>query len=205
MNYHIVQIYFSDETRAKCYDNPKVEHFYNSTLTPYFENSVICQVKGMIPQYDYFGVWSWKHREKVQGHKFTFEEMEKILPNVDVLAFQRFLRNGRIFSGEYEKTYERIFNEVMVRLNLKYRFPNRAGFIVMQNHFICKAHIYTEYIEKILEPAMQIIDSIPESNGHVEYRDKKMEIQAGYTYKPFLCEKLFTAFLNERDYICQQW
>ena len=205
MKYRIIQIFFNDETRKQCYDNPNIEPFYNSEVTPYFENSVICQVKALIPNYDYFGVWSWKHYQKVQGHKFTFPEMEKILPSVDVLAFQRFLRNGRIFSGDYEKTYEAIFNEVMIRLNLKYRFPGRAAFIVMQNHFICKSHIYSEYIERILEPAMKIIDSIPAASGYVEYRDNKAKIKEGYTYKPFLCEKLFSAFLNEREYICQQW
>ena len=94
----------------------------------------------------------------------------------------------------------------MGKLKMSYRFPGKAKFIVMQNHFICKSSIYIDYIKTVLEPAMSLLDEMPMASEVVEYRESRtMKIKDGYTYKPFICEKLFTAYLEEKNYNCKQW
>ena len=205
MNYKIHQIYYDTESFTNCYNHPNVELFYNSRASDFYENDVIIHLRPQMDYFAYFGVWSHRHRFKIQGQKFTFEEMEKRLAPknineaVDVLAFQRFLRNGRIFSGIWEKKYRDMFNLVMVKLGLSYRFPNKPKFIVMQNHFITRGWIYADYVDTVLKPATEIIREMPESLEKTNYKD------GSYNYRPFLCERLFSAYLEERNYNCQQW
>lgn len=198
MDYKIYQIYFDDESQDNCYLHPKVHWIKNENCTDFFENDIILKLRGQMPKYDYFGVWSHRHKYKIQGHKFTFEELENRL-TVDVLAFQRFLRNGRIFSGIWEQEYKKMFNYLMVRLGLSYRFPNKLKFIVMQNHFIARGEIYADYVDTVLNPAVELIKDMKESLQKVKYKD------GSYNYRPFLCEKLFSAYLHDHNYICEQW
>jgi hypothetical protein len=198
--YKIVQIYYDDDSLKNCYINQHVSLLYNPVPTKYYENSVILDSIEVIPKYDYFGVWSHKHRLKVHGKGFNFPEFEKRLENVDVFAFQRFLRNGRIFSGPQEREYGRLFNQLMEHLKMKYRFPVRLKFVVMQNHFICKSEILVKYISKVLGPSIRFMDSRAEYDQKVSYAGP-----GEYTYKPFICEKLFSAFLNENSFKCEHW
>lgn len=196
--YRIVQIYYDKESKANCYDHPNVEKYYNANSGEYFENTIMVSCLGLSKQYDYFGVWSHKHKHKVQGKGFSFEKMEERL--TDVLAFQRFLRNGRIFSGDQEKTYKELFNRLMEFLKIKYRFPNKPKFIVMQNHFIARSDIFRDYINTVLWPAMRFMDIENGYDQKVEYRGPGV-----YTYKPFICEKLFSAYLEDKKFDCQHW
>jgi len=71
----------------------------------------------------------------------------------------------------------------------------------MQNHFICRGFIFKDYVETVLKPGIKLIEEIPEAGQVIKYGGKAER----YTYKPFLCEKLFTAYLHEKKYTCEQW
>lgn len=197
--YRIVQIFYDDESLKNCYINKNVALYYNPIPSPYFENSIISEAIHIIPKYDYFGIWSHKHRVKIQGPPFNFDLFEKRL-NVDVLAFQRWLKHGRIFSGQQEQEYKKLFNELMEELNTKYRFPNTPKFVVMQNHFIARSEILADYIETILNPSIKYMDEHEEYNQEVNYQGP-----VKYTYKPFICEKLFSAYLQDKKFKCEHW
>jgi hypothetical protein len=198
--YKIVQIYYDDASLKNCYLNQHVTPLFNPAPTKYFENSVILDSLKEIPHYYYFGVWSHKHKSKVHGKPFNFTEFEKRFINTDVFAFQRLLTNGRIFSGQQEKDYGILFNNLMETLKLKYRFPIKPKFVVMQNHFICKSKILTEYISKVLAPAIEFMDVHNEYDRKVSYTGP-----VEYTFKPFICEKLFSAFINDKNLKCEHW
>jgi hypothetical protein len=200
-NYKIIQIYYDDKTVKNCYDHSSVSKFYNPEHTDFFENSIIADLASEAADYDFFAVWSHLHKYKIQGQKLDFNRLENLMSQFDLIAFQRMMRNGRIFSGVQQKKYSKIFNEIMERLGLKYRFPNRPKFIVMQNHFITKSKIFIDYVEKVLRPAMEIMDQMPEAAERVEYRGKAKY----YTFKPFLCEKLISAYIEERKFKMIHW
>lgn len=199
--YRIVQIFYDDNTLKQCYINSHVALYYNPIPSAYFENSIIVEAKHILKEYDYFGVWSWKHKSKIQGKGFDFNEFEKRFQQTDVFAFQRFLRNGRIFSGQQEQQYQRLFNNLMEELNIKYRFPNRPKFIVMQNHFIARKDVLSDYILTVLEPAINFMETDKAYDQVVNYRGSAKT----YTYKPFICEKLFSAYLSDKNLICEHW
>lgn len=198
MNYRIYQIYFDEQSEANCYLHPNVFLYNNKECSDYFENDVILKVRPTMTKFDYIGIWSHRHKQKIQGHGFTFAEMEKRL-TVDVLAFQRFLKNGRIFSGKWEREYKKMFNYLMVRIGLSYRFPNTPKFVVMQNHFITRGAIYADYVDTVLMPAIELMNGMSETLEKVNYKD------GSYNYRPFLCEKLFSAYLHDKNLICEQW
>lgn len=198
--YRVIQIYYDDKTFGNCYDHPCVEKYFNESLTDYFENSVICDYAERAREYDFFGVWSHKHKSKIQGRRFEFDILEKRLTKVDVIGFCRWMRNGRIFSGKREQKYKRMFNMIMEHLGMKYRFPHTPRFIVMQNHFIARGNIFYDYVDKVLRPAMELMNVIKDASEVISYRGP-----ATYTFKPFLCEKLFSAYLEERKFKCEQW
>ena len=200
-NYKILQIYYDGSTLKNCYDHPSVTKFYNPAHTDFFENSIIADLALEAADYDFFAVWSHLHKYKIQGHKMDFNRLEELMSSFDLIAFQRMMRNGRIFSGVQQKKYAAMFNEIMERLGLKYRFPNRPKFIVMQNHFISKSKIFIDYINEILRPAMQIMQEMPETAERVDYRGKA----AYYTFRPFLCEKLISAYLEEKNFKMIHW
>ncbi len=198
MDYRIYQIYYDDKSENNCYLHKNVHWIRNGNCTDFFENEVILRLRGQMPGFDYFGVWSHRHKFKVQGQAFTFQKLESRL-NVDVIAFQRFLSNGRIFSGQWEQEYKKMFNYLMIRLGLSYRFPNTPKFVVMQNHFITRGRIYADYVDTVLKPGIELIKDMKESLQKVKYKD------GSYNYRPFLCEKLFSAYLHDRNLKCEQW
>ena len=198
MDYRIYQIYYDDQSENNCYLHPCVQWIRNDNHTDFFENEIILQLRGQMRGYDYFGVWSHRHKFKVQGQVFTFEKLESRL-NVDVVAFQRLLHNGRIFSGQWEREYKKMFNYLMIRLGLSYRFPQVPKFVVMQNHFITRGRIYADYVDTVLKPAIELIKDMKESLEKVKYKD------GSYNYRPFLCEKLFSAYLHDKNLKCEQW
>ena len=68
-------------------------------------------------------------------------------------------------------------------------------FIVMQNHFIAKSYIYEDYVLNWLIPAMKLIEQIPEASKEVPYKNF-----SGYTYYPFLCERLISTYIHVNRY-----
>jgi len=69
----------------------------------------------------------------------------------------------------------------------------------MQNHFITRGSIYADYVDTVLGPAIELIKDMKESLQKVKYKD------GSYNYRPFLCEKLFSAYLHDKKLICEQW
>jgi len=201
MRYQIAQVYYDDATLKNCYEHECVLKILNGHHTDYFENSIISGMQDVALRYDFFAVWSHAHKYKIHGHPIDFNRLEGMMEKFDLIAFQRMLRNGRIFSGAVQRKYQDMFNKIMEALKMKYRFPKRPKFVVMQNHFITRGYIFKDYCESVLDPAIRIMDNMPEASERVDYRGKAKS----YNFKPFLCEKLMSAYIEERNLKCAHW
>ena len=76
----IFQIWFDEESRKNCFEHPAVTPYENPTLTPYFENRVILDLRPYTA--DYVGVWSHKAGTKIarDGNRhFTMEDRKSVV------------------------------------------------------------------------------------------------------------------------------
>ncbi len=202
----IHQVYFKDEQRGIL--EPQFTPYNNEgKLTPYYENSVISElVKQESNPDEYFGVLSWNLRGKIDRMKryplpFTnvsedsyslnwlIDQMEN---SPDVIFLMKHIPHDPIVvAARIHPNFLHHWYNVLGSIKLDNNFNKTWGQVTYCNFFIAKHKIYKAYVDELLDPAMKIMDTMPELNEDANY-----PLGPGYTYHTFICERLFSYWYN---------
>jgi hypothetical protein len=212
----VYQIYYDNASKEACFN--EYDHIYNTVCTPFFENDIIVSLinNNAHKESKYFGVFSGHFKNKIQGAK----DGKRINPDyinnnldTDVVSFFRSHRNKNVVSKaeQFHPGFTRALENIFERINFKIDLKKDTRFIVYQNHFVAKSDIYERYVKELLEPVMNEMKN--ESNKELQniiwqdsgYHKKKtmpekLKKEMGvpyYPYHTFLCERLFSIFLNK--------
>ena len=208
----IKQICFNPNQESVC----DYEPFHNEDCTKLFENSVMSNLiaNGDADDCEYYGVLSWNLRKKINrgpGPRFYsqysgFQLKDRVNglleSKPDIIGLVHYashdnVKYWRSVHSQLEPLFLKVLREVSPFLecqSLEHNFYS--------NHFIARSDIYKEYVEKFLNPAMQIMEGMPELWNDSGYPfslpadlRKKWNI-SHYPYFPFICERLFAYFVH---------
>jgi hypothetical protein len=217
----IVQIYYDEPSRNACF--PNVELYHNKICTPFFENKIIIDLvtQGKHNDAKYFGVFSGHFKNKIlhsrDKEKITPEFICSQLGDTDVVSFFRHHRNSNVvnkaevFHPGFTRALKNIFNRIGFQVDLE----ERTRFTVYQNHFVAKSEVFEHYVKTLLEPAVREMENKEnkelqniiwqDSNYHKKRTmPEKLKQELGkpyYPYHTFLCERLFSIYLNKYKHI----
>lgn len=220
----VYQIYFKEEQLPLCDYIP----YHNKNCTVFFENSVIKELvenKEHV-DYEYFGVVSYKLREKIGIMKndwkgirnisntstvqFTPESFQKeLFDNMpDVMSFQRHVGHDPITFGEqYHPGLIKYFREIMSKIGYDWS-PTHFDNIFYCNYFVAKGSIYEKYVKEMLIPAMEVMSKMPELMANSYYPrplPDHLKLSFGvnhYPFHAFICERMFSYFAWIHNYKC---
>ncbi len=197
----IHQIWFDEESRRNCFEHPAVEPHENAHLTPYFENDVILALRPYSG--DYVGVWSHRAKDKIRNEGNFHFSMDKLVEIVargdfDVLGFHHSRTHVVVLDLDAEQRvrFDSIFDCLMKCLELPYRSTDAPRFPVLHNHFIARANVMNDYAAFLARAreAMETDPVLKRALANVApYRTREAR---RYTYHPFVCERLFSAYLH---------
>lgn len=213
------QIYYKEDQKQGIDYIP----YFNSKCTPFFENSVILDLRSEIDD-DYFAVLSWKLREKLgqakqwKGMKiantsnklFTPEIFEMYLDTYkpDAMSFQRHAPHDPIsYADRFHPNFSTYFKKIMNAIGYNWR-PTVYNDVFYCNYFTAKGEIYAEYIDKMLAPAMEVMENMPELFENSNYPHPLPEHLTSvfkvnyYPYHAFLCERMFSYFAHLNKLQC---
>jgi hypothetical protein len=220
----VFQIYFDKSQLAGCDYTPHL----NDDCTVFFENSVI---KKLIENnshhgFNYFGVVSWKLREKIlitktswrnhrnianlSNNQFTPSDFERHLFSVkpDVMSFQRHPGHDTVsFADTFHPGFSKYFREIMEKIGYHWK-PTSFNDVFYCNYFVAKSPWYERYVTEMLAPAMEVMKQMPELMKNSRYPhslpddlQKKFGI-THYPYHPFLCERMFSYYAHIHNLKC---
>ncbi len=210
----IFQIYFDEPSRKNCFAHPFVTPYFNAELTPYFENQVILSLRPYAA--DYVGVWSHKAGRKlvnVGNARIDLDEIGRLCAagGFDVLGFHR---RRNLFPGKRaqiifehaptRRRFDGMFDYLMRKLEVAYDSKTTPRFVVMGNHFVARLPVMNDYCA-FLERAQLVMESDPTLKAELNRRPPyKPESTARYTFHPFICERLFSAYLTLKpEIVCR--
>lgn len=194
----IYQIHFDTDSFNNCLKDHRVIPTPNyKNPHPYFENDVISE---LVPETetDRVGVFSHAYSKKIGI------DLDKIeARNEDVVSF---------FALNYKNNYWELFERwhptglsVLEILKEKFDwtidFTKQPKHVIYQNAFVAKTEIYEKYIQEYLNPVMSFLNENPE----LVNKEPNIPKYKGYTMHTFLCERLFTIFLEHNDYSVYQF
>jgi hypothetical protein len=212
----VYQIFYDQYSLDSCY--PEFEPIENKICTPFFENDVIIKLinnNAHIP-YDYFGVFSGHFKNKMiharDGKKLTPEYIFSKLEG-DVISFFRSHRNHNVINKAevFHKGFKRAIQNILYNINFTVDIEKDTRFTVYQHHYIAKSEIYEQFVKELLEPAVcemrnkdnkELQNIIWQDSGYHKKKTmtEKLKQEMGvpyYPYHTFLCERLFSVFLNK--------
>lgn len=207
------QIYFSEKTKANCYNSDFNTPIFNETATHFFENAVISKLiaQGVHKESEYFGVWS--HRHSAKHKRFNSATFESEL-DCDCISFFKDRNNKNAIRIGVPKIY-RNFLILLGEIGYKELNPKSKTFILF-NHFVLRSELYEEYVTEILNPAMHALQTSPSlhecrqpykySTSIVRYRENpRLREQIGhYNMFPFILEWLPAWWVTKRGLTIKQ-
>lgn len=225
MNLAFYQIIYKDEQRTECYDFSTP--FFNNTISHFFENDII---KTLVPacQSEYVSVCSWRLRKKRQDgwtpmlcgfagkeDDLSFEKIIKQDADIMVLTPRsighQMLFNASRWHGGHEHDYA--WEKSIAELKKFMPVPGEVKTPVYENHFIARKEIYHEYITSCLNPVMQYMsdkDIFFSDSGYAEKKERQSpgEVERyrketgrkDYPIAPFILERLFSIWINDRQF-----
>lgn len=207
------QIYFEDAQKVKLYDF--AIPFFNESLTVFFENSVISKVVKQ-SNADKVGVCSHDLQRKLfikARGKRTLEQND-LIGDYDVLGLiqmskhHSMLQSAELWHPGFRKILE------ILAAKIGFQVPHEVKNPIYQNHFVAKTAIYKAYIDNCLDPAMELmttdVELIGLCNQDSQYRvtttgskarfDRVKELLGldYYPLHPFVCERLFSIWINDK-------
>lgn len=236
-NHKIIQVYFDEKSEKNCY-YPLWDKYFNATTTPFFENKIIekfidYEAHRVRPDIEYFGVFShqfrykiWIDRKRRQITPDVLQEwVNELKGHYQVISFFRSNeKNTKHFFKYADRVHKNNFLEPFKLLIDLLGFPfeenMRAKAFIHQNHFLATPDIYEDYVERLLAPAMSLMDSdkdlcklVWEDSGYkrskglperlirdltayhrnVTGRYKRIDY---YPMHTFICERLFSYYLT---------
>jgi len=205
----IHQVYFKPEQRGIL--EPQFKPYSNEgMLTNYYENEIIARlIKEESDPDEYFGVLSWSLRGKIERMKqypHPFKNISTESYSFNWLLSEIEKNEDVIFLMEHEK-HDPVVAAARIHPNFldnwyallrRLKLPSPPMDIILTwekviycNFFIAKHKVYKAYVDELLDPAMKIMETMPELN-----EDARYPMGPGYTYHSFLCERLFSYWYN---------
>jgi hypothetical protein len=211
---NIYQIYYDEASYKNCLDG--FIPFYNDRCSPFFENEVIERLidYGKHKESDYFGVFSHSFQHKIHiWPKNIFEAINQ--SEYDVYSFFAGMKTNNIFlkGDAWHENFSLVCKKILEKMGYRQDIADheyKTRCIVYQNHFVAKAKVYEDYVNKVLRPALHIMSTDEEIKEIIwkdakyhkskksEVRERLME-QIGvdyYPYHPFVCERLFSFYMD---------
>lgn len=211
----VKQIYY-DRVQVGFLD-PNFEPFFNEGKSKFLENQVISDfhAKGAHEESEYFGVLSWKfrqkrkkdgewidyHMDKYKGYECYSFFPEWDHPNCWVL--------GETIHKDFIKIGNLIFNKLGFGDVDKIDTPN-----IYMNYWIIKSELFDRYCKEVLNPVMAIMEEDEEikellmqrttyknsedlSMRNIANEEQCMELFGVpyYTYHPFVLERCMATFI----------
>lgn len=204
------QIYFKEEQKTEIYDF--ATPYFNKTLTHAFENSVI---EKLVPQTtaELVSVCSWRLRKK-RGDMLRLPDKtltkEKILNSDFDVAILTPRSPTHDVMGLATKWHGQAFTDAINDLRSFIKVPQKLKYAIYENHFICRGDIYKAYVNDCLSPVMHYCGTRDIYMVDSRYRKTKPahEVEE-YTKKtgrldwpilPFVLERLFSVWINDKDF-----
>lgn len=234
MELTVHQIYFDESQRLDL--EPEYLPLFNSECSHFFENSVISRLVGGLPrlqesELNYFGVVSYDLRRKIgdlmktkwRGNianisrsKFSPDFFQKDLFDTkpDAMSFQRHPAHEPVsLANKYHPNFSVFFEHILHEIGYKWR-PVAYENVFYCNFFVARNYWYRRYVEEMLNPAMAIMDEMPELWQNSKY-PKRLPVNLAqrwgkpemtwYPYHTFLCERLFSHFAHIHKLNCNHF
>lgn len=222
-NYKIFQLYYDGQTKGNCISFPGFEPVENGGLDIFFENHFI---EGL-GQHAWYSCFKNKYIGAI-SHNFFIKN--SILPEtikseinksqVDVYSFSRGqkVRNVIDTAENYHPGFKRAMQILLDAIGYEVDINEPTRMVCYQNAFIAKSEIYKDYVDRLLSPALSSMsvkgwneefDKIVYSDSGY-YRKKQAEIKERlikytglpyYPYHPFICERLFSLYMQKNKHI----
>ena len=191
------QIYY-DESQKDSLLTGFIPHF-NEKSSVYLESKIMCDLAagGECLDCDWFGVFSWKVSQKMKG--FNHETLKNSIsknPHCDIIGpdysiryppntklKHRSLFFHRRFGRDFYNQISHTFNILIKKLQRQGLVPKDCLFLNQELHqiyfnsFVAKTHIYLDYVESLLGPAIDLFQ-FDEELSELSKRD------AGYPHDP---------------------
>ena len=201
------QIFFKPEQENKLF--PFAIPYYNTELTPFFENSVIKDLV-LRSKADKIAVCSWalKFKMKLALRPLTADVLYE---DFDVMSLSRNSKYHQMLNSA--EVWHPGFIELLTKIMNKIGFgdPVNPKYPIYQNAFIARAKVYKAYVRDFLVPAMEVMetdfkkecwqDSQYTKLKREPLTDKaKKQLGVGYyPMHPFICERFFSQWLQKQN------
>jgi hypothetical protein len=208
------------------YDNnqfTEYENYDNSHINTVEQKSYLFEVNPIIDiidnkiddlkDDDYLGILSWKYSIKMNIPKPLFYKMTKELmaSSPDVINVSRFKwqHNYLAWTEVQHPGFLEIFEFLCAKLGLKMIEPTIP---IHSNYFIAKKDIYVKYVNEILKPAVELLETdeylvskvFNDANYPAGLSKEGLKKYTGlehYTYHTFVLERLFSVWIENNEYI----
>lgn len=221
MTLRMWQVCFKVEQLNELY--PFSTPYWNDRLTPYFENTPICE---LVPQSqaDYVSVCSWALRRKrntggaeviLKNTYGTTDLTEEMITETDAdvmiltpVKHRDILVKLYAWHGDSARKAVAEFNKFM-------KFPEEVKHAIYENHFVARKEIYLEYVETCLKPCIEFMSEREVFSLPSGYRQKKERLAkttnevaetlaklggvSDYPIAPFILERLFSIWIDKKN------
>ena len=210
MNYKIYSIVYDENQlhEYEKYDNSHIKSYEDKSYL--FEyNCLLDIVDNFNINEDYLGIFSYKFPMKTGLFK---KKLFKILEQNSNYDIYTFCPNRVKLKGQYLSFTEKVhpgFLELFIALcndlNLKVKEPK---YIVYSNFFIVRTDIYKEYINNIIKPAIELLETkykeqVWKDSKYQGMEKQKLKQHTGLDYYPFhtfILERLFSIWIENKNY-----
>lgn len=154
---------------------------------------------------EYTGVFSWKFQDKTGLNKnLLYNILDKNdFQEYDVIHFCRPLGEPFLkFTENNHKGFMKLFSLICNELNIEVKEPINT---IYSNFFIAKSEIYEKYIEEVLIPAIDLMETKykylawEDANYKSGLKKEALKKYTGleyYTFHTFILERLFSVWIG---------
>lgn len=214
------QIYYEDKYMTsearKAHIFPFATPILNNTLTPFFENTLTCDLV-MKSKANKIAVCSWALKDKMSMRIPPRRELseEVLQEDFDVMSFSKNSSDHAMLTAlnEWHPGSVDILKLIWAKLGLKMTMKPR--FPIYQNAFCAKAEVYLAYVHGFLLPAMELMEDDDEirklcwqnSNYTRTTLNKPIDLDRiesflgvrHYPMHPFLLERCFSLWIDDKN------
>jgi glycosyltransferase involved in cell wall biosynthesis len=195
-------------TEFNNYDNSEIKTITQNSFL--FEYNPIIDIVDNKEIKEYLGIFSWKMPFKTALSKKLveklFKECLKSEEKLDIIGFSPtlFNKNYLSFTEKQHPGFMELFNLVCKDLNLEVKEPEH---VVYSNFFIAKKEIYSEFVNTIIKPAIELLETKykdlawKDANYTSGLKGEELKEQTGlefYTFHTFILERLMSIWLENR-------
>jgi len=209
------QIYYEENQKIHLF--PFATPYYNTTLTPFFENTIIVD-KVLTTDADKIAVCSWSLKHKMSMRIPPRRELteEVLQEDFDVMSFSKNAPDHDMLGSldVWHFGSSLVLRLIFDRLGLK--MPKKPKFPIYQNAFCAKTEIYKQYVTDFLIPAMNLMTNDEEIKNlcwkdsgytrtilNVPVNIERVKNFLGTDYvplHPFLLERCFSLWIDDKGY-----